>query len=218
MKLPFDADEACEHLRQSDRRLAKVIDRVGPFALQLESLQSPFQALFRAIVYQQLSGHAARAIHERAVLALGDARGPKPEALAEVDDATLRAAGLSRNKVLALRDLAAKTLDGTVPTLPALKKLDDAAIVERLVQVRGIGPWTVEMLLIFRLGRPDVLPVADLGVRRGFMETFGLDALPAPADLLARGERWRPYRSVASWYLWRACDVQKKTSPAKGPR
>ncbi len=129
----------------------------------------------------------------------------------------LRGAGLSQNKMLAVKDLAAKTLDGTVPPLAKLKKMPDEEILERLLQVRGIGPWTVEMLLIFRLGRPDVLPVSDYGVRKGFMLTYRKPDLPTPKELLAHGERWRPYRSIASWYMWRAVDLCRNRSPTVRP-
>jgi DNA-3-methyladenine glycosylase II len=200
--------------------MARLIERVGPFAIRSEAMHSPFQSLLRAIVYQQLSGKAAATILGR-VVALCPRKRPQPQHLLELEDAALRGAGLSRNKLLALRDLAAKTIDGTVPTLAQLRRLDDDEIVTRLTAVRGIGRWTVEMMLMFRLGRADVFPVADLGVRKGFHLTFGaLDklsrgrkkddgiVLPAPKALLAYGERWRPYRSVASWYLWRAVDLE----------
>jgi 3-methyladenine DNA glycosylase/8-oxoguanine DNA glycosylase len=133
-----------------------------------------------------------------------------PTALLRLDDDALRAAGLSRAKVLALRDLASRTLDGTVPQIDELHSLSDDAIIERLVRVRGIGPWTVQMLLIFRLGRPDVLPVHDYGVRHGFKLAYGKRMLPTPRELARWGERWRPFRTAASWYLWRAVDLAKK--------
>jgi len=175
-----------------------------------EKLRSPFHALARAIVYQQLSGKAAETIFGR-VEAIFPRGGFKPEAVVATADETLRTAGMSRAKVAALKDLAAKTLDRTVPGLARLKRMEDAEILARLVQVRGIGTWTVEMLLIFRLGRPDVLPVTDLGVRRGFMLTYGHEELPGPASIIEHAERWRPYRSVASWYLWRAVDLERKS-------
>jgi DNA-3-methyladenine glycosylase II len=143
---------------------------------------------------------------------------PAPQLLLDTPDEILRAAGVSGNKARALKDLAARTLDGTVPTHAAIRKMTDEEIVERLTQVRGIGPWTVEMLLIFRMGRPDVLPVSDYGVRKGFALTFqrvpktrplAAGDLPKPEILLKRGKRWAPFRSVASWYLWRACDLVK---------
>ncbi|MBS0210343.1 MAG: DNA-3-methyladenine glycosylase 2 family protein [Planctomycetes bacterium] len=214
----FDPQHATDHLSAVDRRLAKLIERVGPFTLKPQRLHNPFQSLLRAIVYQQLSGKAAATIHERLSNIVSNERGPHPELIMAAPDAQLRGAGLSRNKLLAIRDLSTKTLDGTVPSLVAMRKMTDQEIVDRLVQVRGIGPWTVEMMLIFRLGRPDVLPAHDLGVRKGFMLTYGLKELPAPMELKQRGERWRPYRSVASWYMWRACEVyQKKEQPAVNP-
>jgi DNA-3-methyladenine glycosylase II len=207
MSLTYDPDVAIAALRKADKRLAKVIDRAGPFTMRPQRLHSVFHALMRAIVYQQLSGKAAATILGR-VLAL-NASGEKltPQELLDTPDEALRAAGLSRNKLLAVKDLAQKTIDGVVPPLPKLRKLDDEEIVTRLTEVRGIGRWSVEMLLLFRLGRPDVFPITDLGVRRGFQLTFGLDDLATLDELRTHGERWRPYRSVASWYLWRAVEV-----------
>ena len=173
-------------------------------------MQSPFQALLRAIVYQQLTGKAAATILGR-VFDLHPGRGAlAPADLLGTSDARLRGAGLSRAKVAAVKDLAARTLDGTVPTLARLKRMSDEEILSRLVEVRGVGPWTVEMLLIFRLGRPDVLPTSDFGVRKGFMLTYRKRELPAAKELLAHGERWRPFRSVASWYMWRAVDLSRQ--------
>ena len=220
-KLPFNPDEAVKHLRASDAKLAALIDRVGPFRLRLDHTVSPFDSLLESILYQQLHGKAAATIHRRVREHFGG--DPTPQILIDTPDEPLRAAGVSGNKIKAFRDLAARTLDGTVPTHAAIRKMLDAEIIERLSAVRGIGTWTVEMLLIFRLGRPDVLPVTDYGVRKGFALTFQrvpksrpLEAadLPKPDVMLRRAKRWAPYRSVASWYLWRACDLQKKTAPA----
>ncbi len=220
-KLPFDAAEALAHLRARDAKLGALIDRAGPFTLRLDSLQSPFESLLESILYQQLHGKAAATIHRRVREYYGG--DPAPQLLLDTPDEVLRAAGVSGNKVRALKDLAARTLDGTVPTHAAIRKMSDAEIVERLTQVRGIGPWTVEMLLIFRMGRPDVLPVTDYGVRKGFALSFqrvpktrplAAEDLPKPEVLLKRGKRWAPYRSVASWYLWRACDLAKNAAPA----
>jgi len=213
MQLSYDPDEAIGHLIEADHLLARIIQQAGPFTHRPEKMQSPFQALFRAIVYQQLNGKAAATILQRVVDLLPKQTGVTPEGLLELDDEPLRGAGLSRSKMAAIRDLAAKTIDGTVPTLAKLKKMDDTEIVERLVQVRGIGPWTVEMLLMFRLGRPDVLPVSDFGVRNGFMLIYGLDAMPSPQQITEHAERWRPYRSVASWYMWRAVDLHRQSKP-----
>ena len=208
--LAFDPTEAVEHLSHADRRLARLIARAGPFTLRPEKIQSPFQALLRAIVYQQLSGKAAATIFGRVAAQFPHRRGVQPEAIAAAADEVLRRAGLSRAKVLAVKDLAAKTLDGTVPSFARLQKMGDDEIMTRLIGVRGVGRWTVEMLLMFRLGRPDVLPVADLGVRRGFMLTYAKRELPAPAELTRHAERWRPFRSVASWYMWRAVDLERR--------
>jgi DNA-3-methyladenine glycosylase II len=220
-KLPFDPDEALAHLRENDAKLGALIDRAGPFTLRLDSLQSPFESLLESILYQQLNGKAAATIHRRVREYYGG--NPAPQLLLDTPDEVLRAAGVSGNKSRALKDLAARTLDGTVPTHAAILKMSDAEIVERLTQVRGIGPWTVEMLLIFRMGRPDVLPVTDYGVRKGFALTFqrvpktrplAAEDLPKPEVLLKRGKRWAPFRSVASWYLWRACDLAKNAAPS----
>ena len=206
--LSFDPVAAIEHLRARDRRLAKLIDRVGPFRLRPAELQSPFEALLESIVYQQLHGRAAAAILSRVIAIFRPRRFPRPQDVLDLPEDELRGAGLSRSKAAAIKDLAAKALDGTVPaSTRALEKLSDAEIVERLTAVRGIGPWTVEMLLIFRLARPDVLPATDYGVRKGYALVRGARELPSPKALLAYGERWRPYRTVASWYLWRVLDL-----------
>ncbi|MFY9854547.1 MAG: DNA-3-methyladenine glycosylase 2 family protein [Terracidiphilus sp.] len=219
-KLPFDIAEALAHLRASDAKLGALIEQAGAFTLKLDPAPSPFESLVESILYQQLHGKAAATIHRRVREHFGG--DPTPRLLLETPDEILRAAGVSFNKIKALKDLAARTLDGTVPTHAAIKKMTDAEIVERLTEVRGIGPWTVEMLLIFRLGRPDVLPVSDYGVRKGFALTFqrvpktrALEAadLPKPEVMFKRGKRWAPFRSVASWYLWRACDLAKGSAP-----
>ena len=207
MSATYDWDRALAHLRRRDRDLARIIDIVGPGRpARIGSARTPFTALLRAIVYQQLSGKAAGSIHRR-LLGLFPNHRPSAVALLALDDATLRAAGLSRSKVLAVRDLAEKVAGRRIPSRGALEVMEDEAIVERLTEIRGIGRWSVEMLLIFDLGRPDVLPATDLGVRRGFMVCRRDDDLPAPDELLVHGEPWRPYRSVASWYLWRASEL-----------
>ena len=215
-KLPFDPVEAVEHLRVKDRKLAALIDRVGEFTLRLNPLPSPFESLLESILYQQLHAKAAASIHRR-VRELFDGD-PAPQLLLDTPDEVLRAAGVSGNKTRALKDLAARTMDGTVPSHSVILKMTDAEIVERLTEVRGIGPWTVEMLLIFRMGRPDVLPVTDYGVRKGYALTFqrvpksralSAEDLPKPDVVFKRGLRWAPFRSVASWYLWRACDLPR---------
>jgi methylated-DNA-[protein]-cysteine S-methyltransferase len=202
---PIDGARAVRELRKSDPRLGPWIDRVGPLGLRLEKSKSTFAALSEAIVYQQLTAKAASTIFARVVAAVG---GLSPEAIARAKDDTLRGAGLSRAKAAALRDLAQKTLAGEVPPLSRLRKMSDDDIVETLIRVRGVGRWTAHMLLIFRLGRPDVLPVDDLGVRKGFARVMNsAETLPTPKELAAYGERWRPWRSVASWYLWRVLDL-----------
>lgn len=205
-KSRHDAGAALRHLRRSDPRLAKAIAAVGRCQLEFTPSRSPFHSLMRAITYQQLSGKAAATIHGRVVALFPAEHGPHPELLLELPDTALRGAGLSRNKLLALKDLAAKALDGTVPDMRRLKALSDDEIIERLTQVRGVGRWTVEMLLIFTLGRPDVLPVTDLGIRKGFQRAYGMRRLPAYSTLERAGRLWAPHRSVASWYLWRIAD------------
>jgi 3-methyladenine DNA glycosylase/8-oxoguanine DNA glycosylase len=202
----FNPQTATAHLSRTDARLAHLIEAAGPFRMEIRTMHSPFEALARNIVYQQLNGTAAAAIHAR-VLALAGRNRLRPEDVLGAPDDALRGAGLSRNKLDALRDLAAKTLDGTVPSLARLKRMSDEEIIERLTRVRGIGRWTVEMLLMSRLGRPDVLPVGDFGVRKGFSILYRTEALPTPKELTAYAERWRPYRTVASWYLWRAVEL-----------
>jgi len=202
----FDPQAALKHLSAVDPTLAKLIEIAGPFQMKIRALHSPFEALARNIIYQQLNGAAAAAIHARVVGLFG--RGKlRPLDILEASDLELRGAGLSRNKLEALKDLAAKTLDGTVPGLRKLRRMGDEEIVDRLTQVRGIGHWTVEMLLMSRLGRPDVMPVGDFGVRKGFSLTYRMDRLPTPKELAEYAERWRPYRTVASWYMWRAIEL-----------
>ncbi|GAC1605559.1 MAG: DNA-3-methyladenine glycosylase [Myxococcales bacterium] len=193
-------------LARKDPALGRAMRLVGPFQMRHSSMHSPFEALATSIVYQQLTGKAAATILSR-VVALFAPPFPRPADLLATPDEKLRAAGLSRGKAAALKDLAQKTLDGLVPGLPELAAMEEEAIVERLTAVRGIGRWTVEMLLMFRLGRPDVLPATDYGVRKGFARAFGLAELPSPGQLLAHGEKWRPWRTVASWYLWRVTEL-----------
>ncbi|HMD62979.1 MAG TPA: DNA-3-methyladenine glycosylase [Stellaceae bacterium] len=200
--LGFEPATAVEHLRASDASLARVIDAVGPFRLQLIEAASVFAALAQAIVYQQLTGKAAATIFAR-FCAVFPGADPTPERVLAASEEELRGAGLSRSKLLSLRDLAGKAVSGEIPPLAEIRRMDDQAIIERLTEVRGIGRWTVEMLLIFRLGRPDVLPADDYGIRKGFALACGQAELPARKEVETYGIRWKPYRTVASWYLWR---------------
>ena len=211
--------EAVAALAACDERLAGAIALIGPCTLK-RGRGAPYEALLSAIAHQQIHGSAAAAILGRFRERCGQGRYPAPAELVATPDAQLRACGLSRAKVAAMKDVAAKTLDGTVPTLTAIRRMPDDEIIERLTEVRGVGTWTVQMLLIFRLGRPDILPVTDYGVRKGFALTFLRlpKSKPFDASMLASAEqierraaKWRPWRSVASWYLWRACDLTGKT-------
>ena len=224
----YDHALALAELTARDPRLGRLIERTGPFTLTLAHTLSPFEALLRSIIYQQIHGKAAAAIHARLLASFADPSGTHPSAqhLLDCPNEQLRQAGLSHNKALAVRDLAAKTIDGTVPTLARIRRMADQDIIDHLVQVRGIGRWTVEMFLIFRLGRPDILPTSDYGVRKGFALTFqGLkpttkvtpDLLPKSDVMERRAKRWHPWCSVASWYMWRACDLAKPTAAAKQP-
>lgn len=204
--LCYDPAQACAHLAAADPVLAEVIERTGACVLRPPWTRSLFDALMRSIVYQQLNGKAADTILSRVIALYAPAPAPEPAALLATDDAVLRAAGLSHNKTAAIKDLARHTLAGTIPTPAEARTLADDELVERLTVVRGIGRWTVEMLLIFRLGRPDVLPVDDFGVRKGFQRAYRMRRLPAAVTIKRRAERWRPYRSVASWYLWREAE------------
>ena len=205
MTLQYKPETARRRLKNADPVMALIIKRVGPFKMQTEFELSPFEALLRAIVHQQLSVKAAAAIHAR-VTALFDNE-IHPQVLLDTDAQILRDAGLSKAKVLAVQDLARRRLDGTVPDLSMLQNESDEHIIERLCSVRGVGRWTVEMMLIFRLGRADVLPVDDLGIRKGYHFAYGTDELPTKKELSQAGRLWAPYRSVASWYLWRASEL-----------
>src|SRR5580704_17333181 len=204
LSLPYDHVAAHEFLSRTDKHLARVIKRTGEFQFKLDECESVYESLLEAIAYQSISGKAAATIFAR-IKALG-ANGicPTPQEILRARPQTLRKAGLSGAKVLAMKDLAKKTVEGVVPTLPDANKMSDEELVERLISVRGIGAWTVEMFLIFRLGRPDVLPIHDYGVQKGFAITYGKPHIPKPRELAEFGERWRPYLTVASWYMWRA--------------
>lgn len=206
----FDCRRAVRHLRTADPALGALIAKVGPFAMTLKSSRSLFGALAEAIVYQQLSTKAAATIHGR-LEALFPHRpgGFTPQDVLEARVDMLRGVGLSAAKVLALQDLARRVNAGELPTLEQARDMADDALVERLVQVRGIGRWSAEMFLMFRLGRPDVLPLDDYSLRKAYAVAFGKRSLPAPRTLQRHGEKWRPYRTVASWYLWRALDLPR---------
>ena len=201
---------AHKHLAANDPVMRRLIGEFGPCGLEPETRRSPFQSLVLAVAHQQLNGTAANAILARFKKLFPGRRFPRPEDLSSVSDGDLRGVGFSRAKILAIRDIAAKTLDGVVPTSRQIVKLSDDEIIERLTEVRGVGRWTVEMLLIFQLGRPDILPADDFGVRNGFRHAYKKHDLPAVKELLAFGERWRPHRTTASWYLWLAADAAKK--------
>ena len=202
--VPFDLAAACRHLSERDAVLAELIEKTAAFQMDEDPLQSPYEALLEAIAYQSISGKAAATIYGRIKALSGNGRAPSPGQMLKLRTTALRKAGLSGAKALAMKDLAKKTMEGVVPTLEEAHKLSDEELVKRLVSVRGIGAWTVEMFLIFRLGRPDVLPIHDLGVKKGWSVAYGKKYMPSPKELLAFGERWRPYRTVASWYMWRA--------------
>jgi DNA-3-methyladenine glycosylase II len=204
MTLPFDLVEAVRHLCACDKRLKQLIAETRAFEIDLRNTHSPYEVLLRSITYQSISGKAASTIFAR-IKALGENNHPPtPEKMLRIPVAKLRKAGLSAAKAASMKDLAKKALAGIVPTHEEALKLSDEELVERLVSVRGIGAWTVEMFLIFRLGRPDVLPIHDLGVKKGWSVAYGKKHMPTPKELLKFGERWRPYRTVASWYMWRA--------------
>jgi DNA-3-methyladenine glycosylase II len=200
--------EALKHLRR-DPMMKAVIRQVGPCTLTVAKRQ-PYEALVRAIAHQQVHGRAAEAILGRFIACCACDGFPTPETVLALTPEQMRACGLSGNKVLAIRDIAAKAAAGIVPTRAAARRLSDAALIERLVALRGVGQWTVEMLLIFTLGRPDILPVDDFGVREGYRVAAGLDAQPKPRAFAEIGAAWAPYRTTAAWYFWRAADLSKE--------
>jgi len=199
-----------KHLAGTDPRFAALIAQSLSYNIKPPALIRPFDALAESIAYQQLSGKAAATIWSRVRALYPRRKYLDPRLVLETLDESFRGAGLSGNKIAALKDLAAKTLDGTVPSVRALARMTDEEIIARLITVRGIGRWTVEMLLLFDLARPDIWPVHDYGVRKGFAKTFGRRKLPTPKQLMKFGEKWRPYRSVAAWYFWRALDGPDK--------
>ncbi len=206
MSLAYDRAKAVKHVRKSDPELARVMDAIGPF--DLEPRGGAFKSLSRAIFFQQLAGPAARAIMGRTLAALGTDEDTwySPEQMIVAGEEEMRAAGLSRMKLVYLRDLAEHFADGRLSE-DDFHHLDDEAVIQRASMVKGIGRWTAEMFLMFTLGRPDVLPVDDLGVRNGMRITYGLDEPPKPDKMREIAEPWQPYRSVGTWYMWRALGV-----------
>lgn len=206
--------EALRFLRRSDPVMAQLIRQAGPYALNPERGVGPYEALVQAVAHQQLTGKAARTILGRFYALYGADCCPEPARLVDTPDDALRGCGFSRAKAASLKDIAARTLDGTIPPRRALARMKNETIIERLVEARGVGRWTVEMFLMFTLGRPDVLPVDDFGIRLGYKIAYGKRTLPKPKSLAKFGERWAPYRTTASWYLWRAVDLHRKS---RGP-
>ena len=199
-----------KYLSEVDPVMGQLIREIGDCKLEPETRRSPFQSLVQAVAHQQLNGTAANTILTRFKKLFPGRIFPRPEDLAGVTDEQIRACGFSYAKIKAIRDIAEKTLSGVVPTSRQIVKLSDIEIIERLTEVRGVGRWTVEMLLIFQLGRTDVLPVDDFGVRAGFRAAYKKREMPTPKQLLKFGERWRPHATTAAWYLWRAADAAKK--------
>ena len=199
-------EKAIDHICQADPALAAIVKRVGPYRLERQQFKSTFEALARSIVFQQLSGQAASTIYGRFVTGFGDGQGPAPAQVDQADIEQLRAVGLSRSKASYIKGLARDHLAGQLISLASLEKMDDAAIIQALTRAKGVGVWTVQMLLIFWLGRSDVLPIDDLGIQKGLQITLGLEQSVSPKQVAERGLRWAPWRSVASWYLWRATE------------
>jgi DNA-3-methyladenine glycosylase II len=204
---PFDATEGVTYLSGVDPAMAALIHAVGPFEARLRPALNPFEALSESIAYQQLSGKAAATIYGRYRQLLADPDNPDPEQVLALSDEAMRSAGLSRAKTAAIKDLATRTLEGTIPKADDLPALSDDDIIARFTVVRGIGPWSVKMYLMFRMGRPDVLPHTDLGIRKGIQRLDGGSELPAPRQVIERAMPWRPYRTLASWYLWRSLEL-----------
>ena len=209
------SEHIINHLSGVDRNMGGLIRAVGTYGLEQQEICHPYESLAQAIAHQQLHAAAARSILARFVGTFGSGAFPTPEIVLATPEEKLRTVGLSFSKIAALKDLAAKTVAGIVPDRDTLVRLEDAQIIERLTEVRGIGRWTVEMMLMFQLGRPDILPVDDFGVRAGFQYTYGLRKMPAPKVLALYGERWGPHRSAAAWFLWRAVELKRAgTLPA----
>ncbi len=206
---------AIKHLSAADPVMKKLIVEIGACKLEPQTKRSPFQSLVQAVAHQQLNGTAANTILTRFIKLFPKRKFPKPEDVAGVTDEQIRACGFSFSKIAAIRDIAAKTLDGTIPSVRKIEKMSDEEIIVRLTEARGVGRWTVEMLLIFQLGRQDVLPMDDFGVRNGFRIAYKKRAMPKPKALLTFGKKWRPHGTTAAWYLWRAADAAKKKQSAR---
>jgi len=207
--------KALEHLCSKDKKLSDLIEQVGVCALAARKKRSIFETLVRSVAHQQLHGNAARAILGRLKELYKGKSFPSAQDLLLTDNRKLRKCGLSQSKILAIKDIAKKALDGSIPSARKIRQMSDQEIIEQLVMIRGVGRWTVEMLLIFTLGRLDVLPVDDYGVRNGFGIIYRRGVLPKPKELQKFGERWKPYRSIAAWYLWRAVDLKRDKKPSK---
>ena len=206
--------DALRYLRRCDPVMAQLIRRAGPYSVSPERGVGPYEALVQAVAHQQLTGKAAKTILGRFYALYGADCCPEPARVVDTADEALRGCGFSRAKAASLKDIAAKTLDGTIPERRVLARLPDEVIIDRLTEARGVGRWTVEMFLMFTLGRPDVLPVDDYGICNGFRIAYGKRKLPKPKALAAFGERWAPYRTTASWYLWRAVDFDRERRQA----
>lgn len=201
--LPYNAETARNHLMKSDPVMREIVKGVGPYAMEVRG--APYQSLLRAILYQQLAGPAAAAIERRFLALFGD-RIPTPDQLAPMTDDQLRTAGISRQKAGYMRSIAEHFANGTLSDRK-LMRMADEDVIASVTQIKGVGRWTADMLLMFCIGRPDVLPVGDLGIQNAMKIAYGLDAPPKPADMEAIAEPWRPYRSAGSWYLWRRGDL-----------
>ena len=208
------ASAAIRHLRKSDPRFIEWIDRIGKLELPTPPVREPYVALLESIAHQQLAGAAARAIWAR-VLALFADGIPCPKRLANMTEADLRAAGLSRSKALAMKDICVRFNEGKIPSTALIAQMSDSDIYAQLMEARGVGMWTVDMLMMFALSRPDVMPVTDYGVRKGFQVLYRKRALPSPKQLLKHSEKWQPHRSVAALYLWRIAETAKKPKKTK---
>lgn len=204
---------AVRHLSR-DPTFRALIGRIGQPRMAIDRDRSPYEALVRAIAHQQLHGKAARAILARFEALYPEHGFPAPEMVLATEDSALRGCGFSAGKIASIRDICARTLDGTVPSRRAAARLSDEALIDRLTTIRGVGRWTVEMLLMWTLGRPDILPVDDFGVRDGYRVLYGLEAQPKPRALAEIGQAWAPFRSIAAWYLWRASDEAKQLAEA----